>query len=260
MDELCESELVRFAWILLWAFWAWIRISSWFLRFVCFFNACWAFLQVYCFLQNVSIALLQSLVTNENDSIYFIYTQLSHAHRVDWKQNSQRILLCFARLVLLLSSWSAAVFCLEDWLLCRMHHTSRTHCVIPFPSAALPSEHAAADFLSCSCCCLLLPFFQSKLGDPHFFQERPQLWRVGVFNQNVVLFKNNLCVHIYIWTNWKGSCKWTSLWWQPSVESSQRCYKTCFVIYILPTSLLPQRPLGSKIIVWWESHLVYRSG
>lgn len=154
MDELCESDVVKFAWILLWILWAWIRFSSWFWGFVCFFNACWVFLQVYCFLQNMSIALLQSLVTNGNDSIYLIYTQLSCAHRKGGlEQNSLRIPLWFARFVLLLSLWSAAIFCLVAWLLCRMHHTSCTHCVIPFP---LPSEHTAADFTSCTCYCLLL--------------------------------------------------------------------------------------------------------
>lgn len=151
------------------------------------------------FLQNISIALLQSLVTNGNDSIYLIYTQLSCAHRKGGlEQNSHRIPLWFARFVLMLSLWSAAIFCRVAWLLCRMHHTSCTHCVIPFPSAALPSGHTAADFTSCSCYCLLLPFSQSNLGDPRFLQEPLQLWHVGVFNQNVVLYKNNWCVHIHI--------------------------------------------------------------
>lgn len=81
---------------------------------------------------------------------------------------------------------------------CRVPHVSCSHCVIPFPSGALPSEHTAAGFTSCSPYCLLLPFFQSQLGDPHFFQEPLQLCHVGVFNQNVVLYKNNLCVHKYI--------------------------------------------------------------
>lgn len=80
---------------------SWIRISSWFWGLVCFLNACWAFMQVYCFQQNISIALLQSLVTNENDSIYFIYTQLSCAHRkggleAKFTQNSPLLCLFYA--------------------------------------------------------------------------------------------------------------------------------------------------------------------
>lgn len=213
LGEICMSPAVNFV--------AWIRISSWFWGLVCFLNACWAFMQVYCFLQNISIALHQSLVTNENDSIYFIYTQLSCAHRkggleAKFTQNSP--LLCSFGADAFL--WSAAVFCLVAWLFCRMHHTSWTHCVIPFPSAALPSEHTAAGFTSCSCYCLLLPCFQSKLGDPHCFQEPLKLGCVGVFNQNIVLYKNNLCVHVTplsvclnvsMWTFFDASLLWSLL-------------------------------------------------
>lgn len=37
MDELCESNLVKFAWILLWTLWAWMRIYS------CFGGFVWVF-------------------------------------------------------------------------------------------------------------------------------------------------------------------------------------------------------------------------
>lgn len=162
--------------------------------------------------------------------ISFIPSWAVHIERVAWKQNSHRIPLCFAYFMLMLSLWSAAVFCLVAWLFCRMHHTSWSHCVIPFPSAALPSEHTAADFASCSCHCLLLPCFQSKLGDPHFFQEPLQLGHVGVFNQNVVLDKINLSVHVSPLSVCLNVYMWTPLWCQPSVESSPRCYKTSFAI------------------------------